>query len=797
MIKRILLALGALAFLLAVGIYFYIQQLKPTYSGELALDGLTDRVEVYFDDYGIPHIYAQNEEDAYMALGYVHAQDRLFQMEVVRRIASGRLSEIFGSDLLKADKLFRTLGIHQYSEMLADDFANNADQKIQKNTQAYLAGINKFIDVGPAPIEFNILGIEKSPFTLVDVHNAIGYLGFSFASAYKIEPLLTHIYQNLGADYLKAFDLGANEITQTINNFPGADAALDLSDYVINVMKDLPTAAWIGSNSWVLSPQKTQSGKVILENDPHVGFAQPAVWYEAHLEAPGLSVYGYYIAGVPFAPLSHSRDCAIGLTMFTNDDLDFFQEKVSPDDSAQYEHGGQNHYFETRKETIDVKDSLDVAITVRETIHGPVINDVLDLKNREPVSMYWTFTQKEAPILETLYDLNNIKNINDARAVARSVHAPGLNIMYGDREGNIAWWASAHLIRRPDGMVSVLVNDGSSGQYDPIGYYSFEENPQAENPPWNYVYSANNQTRTTFGKPYPGHYAAEGRARRIVSVLEKERYFTVEKVKQMALDTRSENAPEVVASILNAIRGNIEVSELSKNAWQILEQWDGDFSLERNAPIIYSKVLFKILEGALKDELGEKNFKQLFETHMIQRSTQPLLANDSTVWWDNVDTSGKTESRMDIFSKAWYESMRELEDQHGSNMEEWQWGKVHTIEHSHPFGKVGLLRKIFNVGPYEVPGGDMVINNLKFHLYDQGGYHVHAGPSTRRIVDFSDVENNSWSILPTGNSGNPFSRHYADQAEMYARGEYRKQMMNEEEIRDTSPDLLILKPLDK
>lgn len=399
--------------------------------------------------------------------------------------------------------------------------------------------------------------------------------------------------------------------------------------------------------------------------------------------------------------------------------------------------------------------------------------------------------------IETLYELNHITNINDARAVARKVHAPGLNIMYGDREGNIAWWASAHLIRRPDSTNSVLVNDGASGQYDALGFYAFEENPQAENPPWHYVYSANNQTRTTFGKPYPGHYAAEDRARRIVAVLDKTGNFTTEQAKQMALDTKSENAPEVVASILNTIGGTIEPSGLSEQAWQVLEKWDGSFSLESNAPIIYSKVLFKILDGALKDELGEKNFKQLFETHMIQRSTQPLLSNDSTVWWDDVHTPDKVETRSDIFNRAWNESLKELEELYSDDPQDWKWGKVHTIEHEHPFGKVGLLKKLFNVGPYEVPGSNMVINNLKFHLYEPGQYHVYAGPSTRRIIDFSDVESNSWSILPTGNSGNPFSPHYADQAEMFANGEYRKQMMNKDEIKNTSPNLLVLKPMGK
>jgi len=794
MLKKILLTLLVILLLVAAGGYLYIQHLKPTYSGELTLKGLSGEVEIFFDDYGIPHIYAQSEEDAYMALGYVHAQDRLFQMEVVRRIAPGRLSEIFGKDMVKTDKFFRTLGINEYSKKSVEKFNTEAEGKIKKTTSAYLKGVNSFVTSGQTPIEFTILGIEKTPFTLIDINNAIGYMGFSFASAQRLEPILTKIQQELGVDYLNALDLGLSEKTLPLKNYPKTNAETALSDYASEVMENLPAAIWTGSNSWVLGPEKTKSGKVILENDPHVGFSQPAVWYEAHLEAPGFSFYGYHIAGVPFGVFGHSRQYATGLTMFTNDDIDFFQEKISPNNSDQYEHKGEFKNIEIREETIIVKDSSDVTMKVRSTVHGPIVNDVLELK-QNPISMYWTFTQTTGPILEILYKINHLKNIDQAREVASAIHAPGLNVMYGDAAGNIGWWASAKIIHRADSAQSVLFNDGASGKYDPIGFYDFTENPQAENPPWNYVYSANNQTRLTSGQLYPGHYAPENRARRIVSLLEKKEKFDAGEMKQMALDVTSENVPEVVASILEAIGEDKRLSEASKKALKILNAWDGSFFATDNAPVIYNKWIYKILAAAMEDELGEKDFDELFSTHMIQRSFQPLFANDSTVWWDNKSTKDTRESRADIFVAAINEGMIELENQLGSDIDNWKWGKVHTLEHNHPFGKVEALRKLFNVGPFEVDGSNMVINNLKFHFNETGKYEVNAGPSTRRIVDFSDVENNSWSILPTGNSGNPFSKHYDDQSEMYATGKYRKQLMNEAEIRKSAPNRFVLKPI--
>ena len=788
-----LLVLLGLALLITICCYFFIQSNRPTYNGELVLSGISEEVSVYFDDFGIPHIYAKSEEDAYRALGYIHAQDRLFQMEVIRRIAPGRLSEIFGPDLISTDKFFRTLGINEYSKKSIQIFNTSADDKVKSSVDAYLSGVNSFVAHGSTPIEFIILGIEKTPFTLLDINNAIGYMGFSFAAAQQIEPILTKVAHELGTEYLMALDLGINPNTASIKNYSEVSAEGDLSTFVSDLFKDLPAPAWIGSNSWVLGPEKTKSGKVILENDPHVAFSQPAVWYEAHLEAPEFTIYGCHIAGVPFPAFGHSRKYATGLTMFCNDDIDFFQEKVSPQDSNLYQHKNEWKSFEIREETISIKGQEDITFNVRNSVHGPVVNDVLELGS-DPISMYWTFTQTEGPILETLYDFSHLKSMEHAREAAKKIHAPGLNVMYGDAEDNIAWWASAKMINRLDTANAALIDDGSSGAFDPLGFHDFTENPQAENPPWNYVYSANNQTRTTSGELYPGHYAAEDRARRVVSLIASKNTLDASDVKAMAVDIQSENAPEVVASILKEIGTSEKLSPASKEALAVLEDWNGTFLKNEIEAVIYHKMTHNILEGAMKDELGEESFNQLFETHMIQRSMQPLFNNDSTIWWDNVTTQDIVETRSDIFVKAINEGINELQEQLGPNMNLWKWGKVHTLEHEHPFGKNALLRPLFNVGTFEADGSSMVINNLKFPSNGTGIYKVKAGPSTRRVVDFSDVENNSWSILPTGNSGNPFSKHYADQAEMFINNEYRKMLMNKEEIQSTSPDLLILKP---
>ncbi|MDF1518540.1 MAG: penicillin acylase family protein, partial [Lutibacter sp.] len=353
-LKKILLIFGVLIVLIFIGGWMYFNSLKPNYLGQITLSNIENETSAYFDDYGIPHIYAQNQLDATTALGYVHAQDRLWQMELMRRIAPGRLSEIFGKDMLKNDRFFVSLGIEEASKKSIEKLDKNGE--VYKLATAYLNGVNQFIENGPTPIEFTLIGIEKEPYQLNDIYNILGYMSFSFAMAQKTDPLLTVLKEKLGDDYLKELNIEINPNTTIIKN--SKSTINDFSEMVASVnevMEKSPVPPFIGSNSWVVSQKKSATGKVLFANDPHIGYSQPAVWYEAHIVTPVYEMYGYHLAGVPFPLLGHNRNYAYGLTMFENDDIDFYKEENHPTDSTKYKTPAGFETYTTITKTIKVK----------------------------------------------------------------------------------------------------------------------------------------------------------------------------------------------------------------------------------------------------------------------------------------------------------------------------------------------------------------------------------------------------------------------------------------------------------
>lgn len=781
---KVLKGVIVLVILLIIGLYFYLQHLKPHYKGTLQLSGLQEKVEVWFDDYGIPHIYAQNKLDLYRALGYVHAQERLWQMELVRRIAPGRLSEILGKDLLETDKFFRTLGIHLSSSAAATKLRAapvlSEDYEVLQQTEAYLAGINQFVENGPTPLEYSLLGIEKTPFVLEDVYNAVGYMSFSFAAAHKTDPLVNYISRQLGPAWLDDLGIKGDTSRAIIPSHAGDTAKAVLSSHVFKILEKLPASPFIGSNSWVLGPQKTKSGKVIFANDPHIGFSQPAVWYEAYLETPDFEIYGYHLAGYPFAILGHNRRIAVGLTMLENDDIDFYEETVADQDSATYLVDGEQLRFESRREVIQVKGADPVKLMVRSTIHGPVVNDVLgERAGKKPLSMFWTFNQLENELLQATCQLNNAKSPQDVATAAARIHAPGLNVMYGDAAGNYAWWATAKLIKRPGHVNSFGFLDGAGGQDEPLGFYAFEENPHAINPPWGYVYSANNQPDSIGGSLYPGYYMPEDRAKRINQLLQSRNDWDRESVKRMLMDETSLVAKQITASLLPKVIARPD--GVSSQAVELMTSWDGSFAGDRPEPVIFSRWMYELLSNAMEDELGEEYFQLFMNTDLRKRTLPRLVENPASPWWDNAGTAGTRETMDEAVNGAFAEAIAFLVDQHGRNVSGWTWRQVHTLTHGHALGVVPILGKLLNVGEFKVSSGEELINNLGYSLTNEGLYKVTFGPSTRRVVDFGDIEN-SESILPTGQSGVISSPHYDDQAEMFVKGKFRKTIINKEEL---------------
>ena len=785
--KKLLLILKitlGLILLLILGGYFFTNSLKPTYQGEKILDNLHSKTTVYYDDYGIPHIYAENEEDAMRSLGFVHAQDRLWQMELLRRISPGKLSELFGELALENDMLFAGLGIEKASVEAIEIL--NKNSRTYKMAIGYLDGINQFIDNGPTPIEFYILGIDKEKFDLKDTYNIIGYMAFSFAMAHKTDPLLSNIHAKLGDTYLKELGIEVPTNSTFIQNYNKANEEISLA--LDRIIENSPVSPFIGSNSWIVSGKKSKSGKVLFANDPHIAFSSPSVWYEAHISTPEVESYGYYLGGVPFPLLSHNRDYAFGITMFENDDIDFYQEENHPKNNMQYLYKNSYRNYEIDKKTIKIKGKEDLVFEVKSSTHGPVMNDMIKgITSDKPITMSWIYTKMPNQLLTGLYEMSRAKNIETIENGVAKIHAPGLNVMYGDAQGNISWWAAAQLYKLPENTNSKLVLDGRGGN-EIEAYLPFTQNPQAHNPPWNYVYSANNQPDSIAGMLYPGYYLPEDRAKRIVTLLESKNNWTKEDFMEMLNDTKSSVSGDLINVFSKIIKDDLQNKSEIK-ALKLLEQWDSDFKKSSVAATIYTKFIYLYMKNTFEDELGETIFKEFVNTHIMKRMIAEQMQKEQSIWWDDVNTSN-IEDKKSILQKSFSQTITALENQLGKNVDTWTWNRVHTLEHEHPIGKVTMLRSFFNVGTFEVSGTREVINNLGFPLNNEGIYNVNVGPSTRRVIDFSDIEN-SMSILPTGNSGNPLSKFYRDQAEMYANGKFRKMKLNKEEIKRVSSKLTL------
>ena len=774
--------------LVFVAAWLYSRTLYPTYEGELSLENLSENVTVHFDENGVPHINAETQKDAYTALGYVHAQDRLWQMELIRRIAPGRLSEIFGDKLVETDVFFAGLGlVEDANESIAKIDINSEAYKL---TIAYLDGVNQFVEEGATPIEYNLIGLKKTKFTVNDVYNVFGYMSFSFAIAQKTDPLLQEIKEKLGDNYLAELEIPIYSNTALLKSEKNPIVKASFAKAMTAMYEQLPISPFIGSNSWVIAADKTKNGKVIFANDPHIGFSQPSVWYQSHIKTPDYEMYGYSLALTPFPLLGHNRDYAYGLTMFENDDVDFYIEKNNPENLNEYETPTGFSTYKTVQKTIKIKGAPDTTFTVKISRHGPIMNNLLkQIDDQRPIAMQWIYKKTDNQILDVGYQISHAKSLHDFKEGAKLLHAPGLNMMYGDAKDNIAWIASGKLYKYRDSINTKLYLDGASGKDEILSYVDFEDNPQSINPASNYVYSSNNQPDTIAGVLYPGYYLPEDRGQRIEQLLEVKNDWTQEDVQQMIFDVTSPVVPQVIANLVASLKTE-NFTKNEQEALQNLKDWNGEYKKEDTAPTIYNRFLYEFLEGTFKDELGE-SFPMFMQTPLMKKMIAVQAKKAVSVWFDDVTTEPK-ETKSDIVQRSFINAISFLENQLGDTVSLWSWSKVISVEHGHALAAGGeTLRKIFNVGPFSMDGGNEVINNQLFTLNETGIYKVKAGPSTRRVIDFSNIEN-SVSILPTGQSGNVFSKHYKDQAQKYLNGEFVKTMLNKDEI-ERSKNVLIFK----
>jgi len=838
MFRRILLVLlGVLLLLVVVAAGFGLYTVRrsfPRTDGEIRQSSLDGAVDIYRDSYGIPHIYATTAHDLFFANGYVHAQDRFWQMDFWRHISAGRLSEMFGESQLETDQFLRTLG---WARIAEQEFAA-MDAAEQAVLQAYADGINAYL----AERQGSALSLEYGILKLL-------------TPEYQPEPWQPE--QSLAWAKVMAWDLGESQMSAEIELarlqeflspeqvdeiippypddhpviLPGFQSSAhspagqanpdllpelaplfgDLAGRIENVTGLLAARAGslrdgIGSNNWVIAGTRTASGMPLLANDMHLGVQMPAIWYEVGLYCTPKSadcpyqVTGYSFAGVPGVVVGHNDRVAWGFTNVGPDVADLYIERINPENPDQYEVNGQWVDMDIRRETIQVAGGDPVELVVRNTRHGPLISGLygalddldqesdLDLENEYAVAMRWTALQP-TQIIKAILGYNGAQNWDEFRQATSYFSVPSQNTVYADVDGNIGYQTPGWIPIRNPNHTGRLPVPGWTDEYEWQGYIPFEELPHTYNPPEGYVATANNAV-VSADYPYPiSYYWAQGyRALRIVEMIENAPGpITVEYIQQMHGDNKNLNAVDLVPVLLQVPLDNIEL----ENARALLRDWDYQDQMD-SAPAALFNVFWKqLLALTFHDDLPEDFWPggggRWFDV-MRDLAQQP-----DNPWWDDKATP-EVENRDQIFGRAFAAAVGELESIQGKDPEKWNWGDLHTITFRNPsLGESGVapIEAIFNRGPFRTSGGDEIVNATGWDAAES--YEVDSMPSERMIVDLQNFSN-SLSIITTGQSGHAYHPHYIDMADPWRMIEYHPMLWDRGQIEADAEGHLRLEP---
>ena len=788
--KLVLAAAGVAAFasVVVLAAFLFVRWSLPKLSGTQTLPGLKGEVRVLRDQWGIPHIFAGDELDVFRALGFVEAQDRLFQMDILRRLANGQLSEVFGPAALRADELSRTFGFRHYAEkMLA---SNAMKPEALRAAEAYRDGLNFYVATQKLPVEFRIIGYKPRQFEIADMLAIGGYMAYSLSEAFRSDTLLSGLLNELPAEKLNELRGGIEESTPTIAN--AVRIHID-ADRVASLYEDplfqVP-GVFNGSNSWVVSPTRSKSGKAILANDPHLAFSKPAVWYEAHLKSPTLEIYGHFLSFVPFPILGHTRDIAWAITMSEIDDMDFYREKQNPENPDQIYFNGDWVKLEDRIENIAVKGGKDEILRVQTGPHGPLVQNLLSRSKPELISVKWQYHEPRNDSLGTFFELAHARSIADYENALKRSKTPGLNVSYADKRGNIVWWVMGQIPIRSANSQPDMVMDGASGADEYAGYVPFEENPHLVNPDSGVIITANNEPVHDTAYPLHGYFQPSERAVQIQRLLQAQEQWNAEEFMKVQNNQDEVFASEQVPLLLSLVPPPQD--PLERNAYAVLQHWDGLSGVSSAGAAVYNEWRSQILRKTLLDELGEERFRVFCSTANAWHFYKRLIRNPSSAWWDNVKTKDHIETREEIVTQAFRQTVAVLSRRFGGDVTNWTWGRLHTLEYVHVLGRQKPLNFFFNTGPYPAGGNYGQVDAMS-PARGEETFEVLSGPSTRRIIDFSRIEK-TWGINPLGNSGNLLSRHERDQAAMFLRGQYRPELMDAAEIQRTAEATLVLTP---
>ena len=761
----------------------------PEYSGELALPGLNDEVTVYRDERGMPHIYASGEHDLYFATGYVMAQERLWQMDLIRRATTGRLSEIFGKDYVKTDLFLRSLCMSAKSEKVIAA----SDPEIKICLEAFAAGVNAYIASAgkKLPPEFKILSYRPDPYTLIDLANIIGYMGWDLAS--------DNLYSDLCNQMLvKRFGEGkASSLipewkapcTVVFPDFrPGEKNLRDAAEILsyTEKLRDLGLPSFYGSNNWAVSGSRTETGKPVLSNDMHLSFGSPGIWIQMHQVVPGkLNVTGVVVPGQPFVVAGHNERIAWGLTNLMVDDIDLFAEKINPADSNQYFFNGEWVNMRLQEEVIKIKGGKDTTMFIRFTHRGPVISG-FENTGDAILTMRWSGYDESAEI-NGVYMLNRAGNFEEFRSALSHFRSISQNFAYADVDGNIGLNTGGGIpVRRGAGTI---IRDGETDEWDWKGYVPFEELPTIYNPASGNVSSANNKT-VSDDYPYyiSSEFALPYRINRVRQMLEEKKIFLIEDFKRMITDQHSDYAARLAPVIISAAEKCGNLNDLEVKALGTLRKWDYNMDKELVAPTVFEFFRFTFPENLLADELGEQ-YESLGGTHR-DYYVYRLMTTGPDEWVDNINTEAK-ESVDDIVLKSFRDCISEISARYGSDTSRWKWGDIHRIIIKHPLGSVKILDRIFgfNSREYRVGGSNHTVSPYSY----KAGFVVHHGASVRHIFSTANWDE-SLTVIPTGISGIPASRFYLSQTDSYINGRFYKDSFSDSAVKASAKYTIKLVP---
>lgn len=819
----ILVALGLIVGVVLLGIRLIGRSFTPDGESEDTIEGLSSTASITRNRYGVPYINATTENDAWAALGYAHAQDRLWQMDLFRRAGQGRLSEIFGKKFIGQDALLKTLGFKRAAAATLQGLPKETRAAID----AYCRGVNAWITshAGRYPFEFDALDYTPEPWKPEHTVIITKLLAWELNTSFWTDMVFADIKERVDSarfaeilpwypsdaptiipggqkpeQLLEQYRLPPSDTTRrdtarrdTLRSIAPPTSAI--SDLIEVMELDAETkrslgieGAHVGSNAWAVAGSRTANGKPILANDPHLAHSAPGKWYQAVVTWKGNTVAGVTVPGCPFVVIGRNTSVAWGLTSMMADQTDFFIERIDSTTRRSYLLDGSWKKLNIVRDTIRSKDSAATPILIRLTNNGPLLSDVREFRRylRDPrigfpqmvdstspfaahaVSVRWV-GQDPSTELAGWQAMNRATNLAAFTKGARLCGVPALSFIYADAAGNIAYIPAAKLPQRGDARLN-LPNPGTESRYSWKGYLPMDQLPTLTNPSNGYIASANNKVSNTATVKVGDLWEDPSRAFRLNELLKEGNNFEVQDMVQIQGDVRSPHLQLMTEFLLRAFPDSLRQTPLVRGVLTRLRHWNGGMLIDAPEPAIVAAWFQNVVEMTYADELGPQLYRQFGRMALlpIRSLRYHLLCNSQ--WFDNVATS-ENETRDQVLRGALGRALDTLHRRFGSwEVGTWRYGSLHTLTFHHPFSQNPQLRGIVDIGPFELGGANTTLNNgeWRFDL----PYEVTLGPSMRQIVDFADTTAFLRSVLTTGQSGQPLSEFYSNQTILYLSNGY-------------------------